>query len=112
MARKGLRPSARKGELVLASRGVDLVRLHIGQTRRLLRRRRPDLDPHQLRGYRFAQIGAHALEQAERFRLVLVERIALAIAAQPDYLAQMFEHDQVLAPEVVERLQKDRLLDV
>src|SRR6266851_226917 len=48
----------------------------------------------------------------ERFRLVLVERIALAIAAQPDHLAQMLEHDQVLAPEVVERLQQDRLLDV
>src|SRR5262249_5932739 len=49
---------SRQRELVLAGRGIDLVRLHVRQLGGLLRRRRgPDLDPHQLRGHRLAQIG-------------------------------------------------------
>ena len=40
------------------------------------------------------------------------KRIALAVAAQADHLAQMVEHDQMLAPEMVQRLQQDGLLDV
>ena len=78
----------------------------------LLRRLLHDLDAHELRGHRLAQMLAHRLEQVEGLGLVLVERIALAVAAQPDHLAQMLEHDQMLAPEMVERLQQDRLLDV
>src|SRR4051812_26760436 len=55
---------------------------------------------------------AHLLEEVERFGLVLLQRIALAVAAQADDLAQMVEHDQMLAPEMVERLQQNGLLDV
>ena len=52
------------------------------------------------------------LEQLERFRLVLVERIALRHAAPADDLAQVVERDEVFAPQVVERLQDHLLLDV
>src|SRR5918911_1925340 len=83
---EGVGAGARQRKLVLSRRRIDLVRLHIGQRRRLLfgRWRAPDLDAHQLRGDRLAQIGAHGLEQSEGFRLVLVERIALPVAAQAD----------------------------
>ena len=69
------------------------MRLHVGQVLLLLvGRLLHDLDPHQLRGHRLAQLGDHRLEQVEGFRLVFVERIALAVAAQADHLAQMLEH--------------------
>ena len=48
----------------------------------------------------------------EGFRFVFVERIALAVAAQADHLAQVLEHQQMLAPQMVEGLEQDRLLDV
>jgi len=54
----------------------------------------------------------HRLEQAEGLRLVFLQWIALAIAAQADHLAQMVEHDQMLAPQMIQRLQQDGLLDV
>ena len=114
VARQRLRTGGRQRHLVLAGVRIELLRLHRRQRRRLLlrRRRRLDLDPHQLRGDRFAQALAHRLEQIEGFGLVLVERIALAVTAQPDHLAQMIEHHQMLAPQMVERLQQDRLLDI
>ena len=114
MARQRLGAGHSQRHLVLAGRRIDLVRRHGRQRRgRLLRRRRRlDFDPHQLRRHRLAQALTHRFEQAERLRLVFVERIALAVAAQPDHLAQMVEHDQMLAPEMVERLQQDRFLDV
>ena len=59
-----------------------------------------------------AQLGEQGLEQLEGLALVFVQRIALAVAAQADILAQMVEIDDVLAPVVVERLQQDRLLDI
>ena len=48
----------------------------------------------------------------ESFRLILVERIALAVAAEADHLAQMLERDEMLAPQVVQRLQQHHLLDL
>ena len=54
----------------------------------------------------------HRLEQTESFRLVFLQRIALAVAAQADHLAEVIEHDQVLAPQMIQRLQQDGLLDV
>ena len=50
------------------------------------------------------------LEQGERLALVLVQRIALAVAAQMDALAQMVEMQQVLLPQMVEDLQQQALL--
>ena len=71
-----------------------------------------DLDPHQLRRHRLAEAAEHRLEQLEGLGLVLVERIALGVAAEADHLAEMVERDQMLAPEMVERLQQHRLLDL
>src|SRR5689334_3689494 len=106
VARQRLRTGTSQRELILAGRGIDLVRLHVRQRRRLRRRRGgSDLHAHQLRGHRLAQIGAHCLEQIEGLRLVLVERIALAIAAQSNDLAQMLKHHEMLAPEVIEGLE-------
>ena len=67
---------------------------------------------HQLAGHRFAQARQHVLEQGEALALVLVQRIALAVAAEADDLAQMLERDEMLAPQMVERLQQHRLLDL
>ena len=52
------------------------------------------------------------LKQLEGLGLVLVQRIALRHAAPADHLAQMVERDEMLAPEMVEHLQDDLLLDV
>ena len=112
MPRQGFGAGQCQGHFVFAGGGIDFVRLHRRQRSRLLRRRCLDLDPHELRSDGLAQTLAHRFKQAERFRLVFIERIALAVAAESDHLAQMIEHDQVLAPEMVQRLQKDRLLDV
>ena len=67
---------------------------------------------HELLGDGLAQVGQHRLEQVEALRLVLVERIALAVAAEMDHLAQVLERDEVLAPQVVQGLQQDHLLDL
>src|SRR5215208_1716921 len=51
----------------------------------------------------------HGLIQAEGFRLVLLQRIALATAAQADHLTQMIEHDRGFAAEVIYRKLRPRL---
>ena len=53
-----------------------------------------------------------AVEQLEGLGLVFVERVALGIAAPADDLAKMVERDEMLAPEMVERLQQHLLLDI
>ena len=53
-----------------------------------------------------------AFEQHEGLALVLVQRIALAVAAEADHLAQVLERDEMLAPQMVERLQQHHLLDL
>ena len=88
------------------------MRLHIGQGRRFLRRGRPDFNSHELGRHRFAQVGAHCLKQIEGFSFVLVQRVALSISTQTDDLAQMLEHDEMLSPEVIERLQQNRFFDI
>ena len=60
------------------------------------------MEVHQGAGDLLAQIRKHGLEQLEALRLVLVERIALAVAAQADDTAQVLHRNQVLAPEMVE----------
>src|SRR5262249_57057817 len=47
----------------------------------------------------------------ETLRFVLVEGIALPIAAKTDHLAQMLQGDEMFAPEVIEGLQQEHLLD-
>ena len=56
--------------------------------------------------------GDQRVEQFERLGLVFVERVALGDAAPADHLAQMIEHDEMLAPQMVERLQHHLLFDV
>ena len=88
---------------------------HLRQLDRLQRRLllgRRQLDVHQLAGDGLAQAGQHGLEQHERLALVLVQRIALAVGAEADHLAQVLERDEVLAPQMVERLQQHHLLDL
>ncbi len=70
------------------------------------------LDMHQLAGDRLAQARQHVLEQGEALVLVLVQRIALAVAAQADHLAEMLERHEMLAPQPIERLQQHGALDL
>ncbi len=51
------------------------------------------------------------VEQGEGLGLVLVQRIALAVGAQADALAQMVQRIQMLLPHRVERLDQQALLD-
>ena len=41
-----------------------------------------------------------------------LQRVALGVAAEADDRAQVVEVDEVLAPQMVERLQQDRALDI
>ena len=58
-----------------------------------------------------AQLIEQRLEQVEGLGLVLVQRIALAIAAQADDAAQVVQMDQMLAPLHVDHLQQELLLE-
>lgn len=59
-----------------------------------------------------AQMPDQPVEQLEGLLLVLLQRVALGEAAPADHLAEMVERDQMLAPEMVERLQQNLLLDI
>ena len=63
-----------------------------------------ELDMHELAGHRLAQARQHVLEQREALALIFVQRVALAIAAQADDLAEMLERDEMLAPQMIEGL--------
>ena len=52
------------------------------------------------------------LEHLERLALVLLLRVLLGIAPQPDALAQVVHRREVLLPALVEDLEHDRLLEV
>ena len=107
-------PPSRQRQLVLAGRRIDVVRLHVAAVSAAPARRRRCTSSTRISCAVTAsrRLCEHRLEQLEGFRLVLVQRIALAVAAQADDLAQMVEHDEMLAPQMVERLQQDRLLDI
>ena len=57
-------------------------------------------------------LGDQFPKQLESFGLVLVERVSLGHAPPADNLAQMIEGDEMLAPQMVERLQDHLLLDI
>ena len=67
---------------------------------------------HELAGHILAQPAEHGREQLESLAFIFVERIALAIAAKSNRLAQVVECHEMLAPEMVQRLQQNRLLDL
>ncbi len=92
-----------------------MVRLHRRQLHLLQRRLllgRHQLDVHELAGHVLAQARQHGLEQHEGLALVLVQGIALPVGAEADDLAQVLERDEMLAPQMVERLQQHHLLDL
>ena len=70
----------------------------------LVRKLDADLQAGEAQDNDFAQVVEHGFEQAERLLLVFVERIALRVGTQVDALAQMVEREQVVFPELVERL--------
>ena len=79
------------------------MRLSLHHRRRLLD---IDLQMHQAADGARTHLAQQGLEQREGLALVFVERIALAVAAQADILAQMVEIDDVLAPVGVQRLSR------
>ena len=79
---------------------------------RRVRRLAYKFDSHQLGRDRLTQIGQHGLEQLEGLGLVFVERVALRITAESDHRAEMIKIDEVLAPQMVECLQQNRLFDI
>jgi len=84
----GTNESAGEGEFVLAGVRVNLCASICGMPAPALRRH----DSTRISCAVTASADAcHRLIQAEGFRLVLLQRIALAVAAQADHLAQMIE---------------------
>ena len=101
-----------RADFILAGLRIDLVRFHIRKLLLLLRRLLHDFHAHELGSDALAQIADHGFKQVEGLRLVFVERIALAISTQADHLAQMLQHQKMLAPEMIERLQQNGLFHV
>ena len=105
-------PAVRSG--AAADRAAEGLRLRVLR-HHLARRARLRLE-HLLGGLRLqldaeealhevlAHLAEHRLEQRERFLLVLDQRIALAVGAQPDAALQVVELVQVVAPVLVERV--------
>jgi hypothetical protein len=54
----------------------------------------------------------HLGEHVEAFALVLLKRVALPVAAEPDAFLQMIHREQVLFPVLVDRLQRDDALEM
>ena len=52
------------------------------------------------------------LEHGEAFGLILIQRVALAIATQVNHLAQIIIGNDMFAPQLVERLQQHRLFNL
>ena len=78
----------------------------------LRRRLEHHLDPHQLTRHLLAQIADQPVKQLERLLLVLVQRIALRKAAPANHLPQMVERHEMLAPQMIQRLQQNLLFNV
>jgi hypothetical protein len=94
-----------KRHLVFAGGRVKVVRL-TGRPPSRLGRPLLDFDVAELADNGAPQTGKERLEQLEPFRLVFVQRVALRVAAEADHRAQVIKRSQMLAPQVVERLQK------
>src|SRR5688572_24838058 len=119
-----LRRRRRRGSAAEDRLGLFL-RVVVGEGRRALRRladRRRDADfaalaldhrpqPPQVADDLFFDAAAHVLEQREAFFLVLDERIALAVAAQPDAFFEVIERVEVVLPLLIDDLQHDVALD-
>src|SRR5579885_151084 len=71
-----------------------------------------DLHAHSLLDDVGLEAPHHLLEDLEAFLLVLLERVELPVAAQPDALLQVLHGQEVLPPERVERLEHDEPLEM
>src|SRR5579884_2867817 len=71
-----------------------------------------DLHAHRLLDDVGLEAPHHLFEDLEAFLLVLLERVELPVAAQPDALLQVLHRQQVLPPERVERLEHDEPLEM
>src|SRR5688572_13579446 len=69
------------------------------------------LQPPQVADDLFLDASAHVLEQREALLLVLDQRIALAVAAQPDAFLEVIERVEVVLPLLIDDLQHDVALD-
>ena len=88
--------SLRPGE---RHRRFGVVRHQVALRLRFGRRLAAQFHPREHRGHPFLQLVQHGVEESESLALVFVQRVALAIGAQPDALAQMVERQQVLVLE-------------
>ena len=70
----------------------------------------PDLG--ELLGHVDPQTVEHGLEELKALGLVLVQRIALGVAAEPYDRPQVFQRQQMFAPLGVDGLQQDLLFDL
>ena len=86
-----------------------MLKLH--RRRRRLGFLEPHFDPRHLRDDRLMPLRDQLSEKFERLGLVFVQRIALGHAAPADDLTQMVEGHEMLAPQMIERLQDHLLLD-
>src|SRR5690554_3718293 len=91
---------ARVGDRALALRPAlePLVRLH--------------LDAEEQLGHVEADVGVHLLEEVEPLEGVLLQRVALAVTAQADALAEHVHVVQVLLPVLVHHLQDNEALQL
>src|SRR5947199_1537057 len=71
-----------------------------------------ELDAHQLLDDLDLETTHHRLEHVVAFFLVGLERLDLAVAAEPDALLQVVHAEEVVLPEGVQRLEHDELLQV
>ena len=78
----------------------------------LLLFRRDDAHVVHQRGNLVLDVGLHLFEHVERFDLVLDERVALAIGAQVDAVAQHIHVVEMLHPLLVDDAQHDDLLEL
>src|SRR5690606_25760852 len=68
---------------------------------------RLDLDPEEELGDVQADVRLHLLEEVEALEGVLLQRVALAVAAQADALAEHVHAVQVLLPVLIDDLKDD-----
>ena len=89
------------------------VVLHHAAEGGLRQRRRfgGELDAGQHGANPLAHVVQHRVEQREGFGFIFVQRIALAIGAQADALAQVVQGEKVFFPDCIENLQKQGFFD-
>src|SRR5688572_20063695 len=97
-----------RGGVVEGQRRGAAGRCHTGHRHLLLLDHRPQRE--QPAHHLFLDAAAHVLVECEAFLLVLDQRVALAVAAQPDAFLEVVERVEVVLPLRVDDLQRDGAL--